>query len=516
MQHLKKWLDAWGAALLAVALCVYRFPHSEPIRYQELSNFLGPLQRASEGQTLVRDATTVFAPGLIDVLELWFGYFGRTIASAELLFVFGWMVYVAALGYLVRQCVQSSMLALPAMLAFVCIGLPPTDWFNVWGGPRYAVGLLTLVLVRSVLVAPRRAARMYGALLGAIWLPLAMVSVEQVGLALLTGFIGATGTWQRLTDDDFRDTMAAVALGTMASTVVLLLTGRLQLTLLYIGDLRKFSVWQQIPVAGAAALFGLLLLAPLAAVVTSHFCRGSRSSDADDKLRQSLRLLGLFAALHYVYAARAFGNLQGRLAFGLLIVWTIATLADCWPDMTRRRLVLLAGLPVVVLGLLRNPYGPRDVAERLVANASGVPLHCANDCARSRYPRLSDLLMPKEERDDFDAIIEGLLSDWRTTTDSSYLVYPEHAVIEFMVNKSTVGRFPIVDLAYSDSSWIRELEGAVRSAPPRTVIRFRRQGLFAASIGARGPLLPGLERILDKDYYLLRRLNHFDILRHRK
>ena len=530
-ERIHGWMRSLIPGLLGIAAAWYRFPDSVTPWLLELSHYLPAVERLRHGQLPGRDFIFLFGPALPDLLRAWLAVAGDTVVSTQDFFRFGWALYLVCLGVLVHRSGVTGVIGAAIMVWFAIWALPEPMALHAWGGPRYLTGILLLVLLHGVVastaqgdtrVVSRRMA------VTALFTPLlAAVAVEQVVLTLLAFalllLIPGAATLRALLMT--RVVWHGAIAGLLAGLTGLWLTRRAGLFMQYVVELRYYGIWRQPfrPTDLEPFLLHLLVAVLVFALWWRHRSTASRDLSVASRVASegALLLLGLFALLQYAYAARAFGNLQGTLAIGLLMVWSLTALHACWAAQQRRGVVLLLGMVVLILGHRRTEHAATRFLLQWQANLTGVPaiegspnvLMNRRPKVTSRLPRLAGSQLPLWFRDDVDSVVAIMARETSPSGPPSFVSYPETGVFEYLLGRPAQGRFPIMAMAETRPEWRAELLAQLRTAPPHLVIRQRQLGGFASSIGRTEELFPEIPRILERSYERVAVLNRYEVYR---
>ncbi len=501
---------------------IYRFATHEPMHWEELSHYLGAMQRALDGQIVVKDFNFLFGPTLLWTLRRWMEVFGVGLASVTWFFMAGWSLFLVLLGIVVAQCSRSIVIAALMCLIFSTFWMSTSfDILASWGGPRYVPGVLVLALGNEIIRRQHSTSAAFRlSFFGGVLLPLAgSLSPEQVTIALAAH----VGGWLLLRRRAISATTADVqtrsrcalscASGLMLGTGLLLMAVPAGSLVQHLRELPAYASWRQ-PLSEYAkdrVLFAVAMFLPAMTVYLMGLRRrGLRLTSGEDLVL----IFGLFCAAQFVYALRAFQHSQGLMATGYLLLFAGCLLQRTWATSALRPIVSIIAAAYLAITVVVRAEAGRDALDRIVSNFSGVPVRCATGCRESSASRLRGVWLPLADANALDAVLVGVRAEWRTTTDSTYFVYPEDGFLEFALAHSAVGRFPVAALANTKPEWRSQLLSVLAAAPPHIVVRRRTIGLFARSVGSKTELLPEIAAFVASNYIVFARGGQFEVLRH--
>ena len=507
--------------MLAVAVVFYRFPTTERMHWEELSHYLGAVQRVLDGQALVTQVKFMFAPAQISLITWWMGTAGYNLGALAWFFVIGWYLYLLLFGVVVCQC--SRNLALAAVICVIFASLWLVDGYDIlnsWGGPRYVPGILMLALFNQLSFSEKAVefdATIHG--IAGFFLPLSFsASPEQVTIVVFAWVAARliTRDWSSVQGPTTSTLIASRStpfiLGSLLGIALLLPGHRFSTLVQYLVELPSYSSWRQ-PItehARVLATIAVLLTIPGFAVLILYARRHQRQRFSATE--RAIVTFGIFAALQFVYALRAFQYSQGVMATGFILVLMSCILQQAWKAKELRPIVGSVAMFYAVCSVLLRSEARAEFASHASANFSGVAVHCSTGCRESRWPRLSGVLLPVRDADALDALLTGVRNGWRESRDSTFLVFPEDAFLEFALNRSGESRFPIAAVAATTAEWRKEIFDSVVARPPSIVVRRTQLGLFARSIGSRSELLPELGGFILNNYSVVATAGSFEVL----
>ena len=504
--------------VLAAAVIFYRFPGNEPLHLQELAHYLSAAVRVQLGETPSVDFKFMFGPGLLELIVGWMGVFGSSVGSLHSFFVTGWQVYLLLFGVCLMRC--SASLGASALIAtlFAAFWLPPYAVLLSWGGPRYVPGLLLLALGLHAIRADSKLARQAALMTLAASAPFCvLVSPEQsiVALAAL-GIPLASSKHRKQVGAWLVDNSAGLVLIVFLLSVSIGLVEYLgfRATLFsYLSDLPAFRAWRQplTPLGKSRILFALPMLGLAAAAWRMALGRAKEAYTASTTA--AIAVIGVWTLLQVVYAARAFHQAQGVMAMGFVVSFSALVAYDLGRSSRLKRLALTFGvslITVTVLSRLDSGYG---VYLRWRANIVGRSVNCTSGCRESALEALKGVVMPTHQVEELEAVVGFAKQEWSLQSDSSIFVFPEDGVFEFLLWRPSVGGFPIAVLAHTRPEWRAALLTALTESPPHLIVRRKKIGLFAQSVGATTELLPEIQKFINDGYLPIQSTARFEILR---
>jgi hypothetical protein len=140
--------------------------------------------------------------------------------------------------------------------------------------------------------------------------------------------------------------------------------------------------------------------------------------------------------------------------------------------------------------------GPQWVAE-----AEWVPL---------RAERGGGIRVPRFQAEEVDGVSRFLLES--TAPGEALFTFPEHGIFHFLADRPSPSRFAIAGFAWTTPAWRHELLSALRTMPPRVVVKGTRLSNLARAINRTEELLPEVEVFLRDHYRILQRFPTIEIL----
>jgi|GEM_PF-2814020 len=513
--------------LLGVVLMFDRFSNIGSINNLETSLYLGPIQRMLDGQMFDRDFKPYFGPNFFIAIESWMRWFGYTYNSLVQFFVFGWCIFTMLLGILCAQAFRSIGLACLAVAFVVIFGFPEPFQLRIWGGPRYVPGLLTIVLVNAAFLYRTMILRCtFVSLAVLLVLTGTLIAAEQILVALIA--FGSALVFQLIVAGPRSIVVPGIVIKTVVfstiSSVCLIFAylrrhGLVLHTIEHFRDLPAYSIWLspgQLTLIHSFSFLGVALALVLLAINAKSF-----SYTTQGQPRSFVKLTStIFCIWYYLYGLRAPQQAQfvlGQSIFFIVVLLQVDSVMShraTSPMGFMQRVVLIAALSLTFLCSSRwNPVAAINRSyNRIVANWSGTPLLCRNGCRMidSSVYRMAGTILPKEQAEDIEQIVVAL-SD-KLQNGAKYFIFPEAGFLQFVLNKSTVSRFPVAVLAHTKPEWSQELVELISSDPPDFIVRGRNRSGLSMSIGAQEELLPDVAALIEENYRIDVRLNNFEIL----